>query len=283
VGAIDIIIPPSIPMIVYGAAANESVPRLYAAGIAPGLLIAAFLAAYVVLRARREGFDPATRFESGAFLRALSRSLWALGAPVIILGGIYGGIFSPTESAAVASVYAVLVTRLVYRELPWAEVVEAAVATVRVSAQILVVVACASVYAWLLTVQQVPQALVGWVAAQGFGPLAVLASINLLLLVVGCLVDPLSAILVLTPLLVPLVKSLGIDGVHFGVVMMVNLAIGLFTPPFGINIFVAQSALRLPIGDIYAGLWPFVLVYLAALALITYVPAISLAGVGILM
>jgi C4-dicarboxylate transporter DctM subunit len=283
VGAIDIIIPPSIPMIVYGAAANESVPRLYAAGVLPGLLIAALLAFYLSVAARRGGFDPGTPFHAASFLRALGRSLWALGAPVIILGGIYGGVFSPTESAAVASVYAVFVTRVIYRDIAWLEVLDCAAVTVRITAQILLIVACASVYSWLLTVEQVPQAIVGWVAAQGLGPLAVLAAINVLLLVVGCFVDPLSAILVLTPLLVPLVKSVGIDTVHFGVVMMVNLAIGLFTPPFGINIFVAQSALKLPLAEIYAGLWPFVLVYLGALALITYLPWVSLIGVRLFL
>jgi C4-dicarboxylate transporter DctM subunit len=278
VGAIDIIIPPSIPMIVYGASANESVPRLYAAGVIPGLLIAALLAAYVVFYARRRNFDAGSPLDAAALLRALGRSLWALGAPFIILGGIYGGVFSPTESAAVACVYAALVTRLVYRDVSWAEILECAAVTVRVTAQIFIIVACASLYAWLLTVHQVPQALVDWVQEQRYGPLQILAAINLLLLVVGCFVDPLSAILVLTPLLVPVVKAAGIDSVHFGIVMMVNLAIGLFTPPFGINIFVAQSALKLPVETIYRGLWPFLALYLAALALVTYVPWISLVG-----
>lgn len=279
VGAIDIIIPPSIPMIVYGASANESVPKLYAAGVLPGLLIAALLAIYVVFAARRAGVDPGAAFDLRALAAAFGRGVWALGAPVIILGGIYGGLFSPTESAAVACVYAALVTRLVYRDVPWSEIVECAATTVRVTAQILLIVACASLYAWLLTVQQVPQALVAWVAAQQLSAAQVLLAINLLLLVVGCLVDALSAILVLTPLLVPLATSLGIDTVHFGIIMTVNLAIGLFTPPFGINIFIAQSALKLDTATIYAGLGPFVLLYLAALALITYVPWLSLAGV----
>jgi C4-dicarboxylate transporter DctM subunit len=283
VGAIDIVIPPSIPMIVYGASANESVPRLYAAGVLPGLLIAVLIALYVVWFASRHGVDPGTRFDGAGFARALGRSVLALGAPVIILGGIYGGVFSPTESAAVACVYAAIVTRFVYRDIPLREIVDCAAVTVRITAQILIIVACASVYSWLLTVQQVPQTIVGWVAAQGLGALEVLLAINVLLLVVGCLVDPLSAILVLTPLLVPLVKSLGIDTVHFGIVMMVNLAIGLFTPPFGINIFVAQSALRIPVQAIYAGLWPFLALYLVALAVITYVPWLSLVGVRLFL
>jgi len=279
VGAIDIIIPPSIPMIVYAAAANESVPKLYAAGILPGLLIAALIAGYVVWYSKRNGIDPGTGFDSKSFIRSLVRGFWALGAPFIILGGIYGGVFSPTEAAAVACVYAAFVTWLVYRDVGWTEILDCAAATVRLTAQVFIIVACASVYAWLLTVQQVPQALVAWIQGLGLGSGAVLLAINLLLLIVGCFIDPLSAILVLTPLLVPVVKAVGIDTVHFGIVLTVNLAIGLFTPPFGINIFVAQSVLKLQVESIYRGVWPFLLLYLLALVLITHVPQLSLAGV----
>ncbi len=278
VGAIDIIIPPSVPMIIYGLAAQESVPRLYAAGIFPGLLIAAMLAAYVMWYARRAGIAGGPPFEFGRFLRALRRGAWALGAPVIILGGIYGGVFSPTEAAAVACVYAALVTRLVYRELSWSDIVGAAGSTVVFTAQILIVVACASVFAWLLTVNQVPAVLVRWIEGMQLTPWMILLALNVLLLVVGCFIDPLSAILILTPLLVPVITAAGIHPVHFGIVLTVNLAIGLFHPPFGINIFVAQSVLDLKLPVIYRGIVPFLFVYLVALALITYIPAISLAG-----
>ena len=278
VGAIDIIIPPSVPMIVYGVAAQESVPRLYAAGIFPGLLIGLMLALYVVWYARRAGIPGGAPFEARRFLLALRRGLWALGAPVIILGGIYGGVFSPTEAAAVACVYAALVTRFVYRELSWRDITQAASQTTYFSAQILIVVACASIFAWLLTVNQVPAALVAWLQALDLSTWQVLLALNLLLLLVGCFIDPLSAILILTPLLMPIVQSAGIHPVHFGIVLTVNLAIGLFHPPFGINIFVAQSVLGLPLKVIYRGIVPFLFLYLVALALITYVPAISLAG-----
>ncbi len=253
VGAIDVIIPPSIPMIVYGAAAEESVARLYAAGVLPGLMIAAMLALYVVFRARRENFGAGEPFRLKVFLAAFGRSLWALGAPVIILGGIYGGVFSPTEAAAVACVYAAFVTAVVFRELTLRDIVEAAASTVLFTGQILIIVACAGVFAWLL------------------------------LLAVGCFLDPLSAILLLSPLLVPLVKAAGIDTVHFGIVVTVNLAIGLFHPPFGINIFVAQSVLGLKLETIYRGIIPFVIIYLVALALITYIPDLSLIGVRFLL
>ena len=283
VGAIDVIIPPSIPMIVYGAAAEESVARLYAAGVFPGLMIAAMIAAYVVWRAKREGFGSPEPFDLSRFLRAAVRSVWALGAPVIILGGIYGGVFSPTEATAVACVYAALVTAFVFRELGWHDIVEAAAATVLFTGQILIIVACAGVFAWLLTVNQLPATLTAWLQSLHVSPWMLLLAINVLLLAVGCFLDPLSAILLLSPLLVPLVRAVGIDTVHFGIVVTVNLAIGLFHPPFGINIFVAQSVLGLKLETIYRGIIPFVFIYLLALALITYVPEISLIGVRTLL
>lgn len=283
VGAIDVIIPPSIPMIVYGAAAEESVARLYAAGVIPGLLIAGMLAIYVVYRAKREGFGKGEPFDWERFRRSAGRSLWALGAPVIILGGIYGGVFSPTEAAAVACVYAALVTTLVFRELGLQDILEAAAATVMFTGQILIIVACAGVFAWLLTVNQVPAQITAWLQAFNIAPWMLLLAINILLLAVGCFLDPLSAILLLSPLLVPLVKAAGIDTVHFGIVVTVNLAIGLFHPPFGINIFVAQTVLGLKLETIYRGIIPFVIIYLIALGLITYIPDISLIGVRYLL
>jgi C4-dicarboxylate transporter DctM subunit len=275
-GAIDIIIPPSIPMLVYAAAANESVPRLYAAGIVPGLLIALLIAGYVIARAWFSNFGEGTPFKLCQFLHATKRGAWALGAPVIILGGIYGGVFSPTEAAAVACVYAALVTRIVFNELSWREILDCATATVRFTAQILVIVACAGVFSWILTINQVPAMLVDWIQYLNLSAWQFLLIVNLLLLIVGCFLDPLSAILLLTPLLIPIAKSLQIDTVHFGILFMVNLAIGLFHPPLGINIFVAQSVLVIDLKIMYRGILPFICLYLVALGLITYVPGISL-------
>ncbi len=283
VGAIDIIIPPSIPMIVYGMSAEESVPRLYAAGILPGLLLSGMLAAYVIWFARRNGIGAGEKFQLKVFLAAAGRGVWALGAPFIILGGIYGGVFSPTEAAAVACVYSAFVTLFVYRELGWREIVQAAATTTLFTGQVLLIVACASVFAWLLTVNQIPAAMVAWLQALDVSRWMLLAAINVGLLAVGCFLDPISAILLLTPLLMPLVKHMGIDTVHFGIVVTVNLAIGLFHPPFGMNIFVAQSVLGLELGVIYRGILPFLVIYLAALVLITYVPWISLVGVRLLL
>ena len=283
VGAIDIIIPPSIPMLVYAAAANESVPRLYAAGILPGLLIAVLIAGYVIVRAWLSDFGKGEPFQLDRFITSTKRGAWALGAPFIILGGIYGGVFSPTEAAAVACVYAALVTRFIFNELTWRDILDCATTTVRFTAQILIILACAGVFSWLLTVNQVPATLVEWIRYLDLSAWQFLAVVNVLLLLVGCFIDPLSAILLLTPLLIPIAKALQVDTVHFGIVFMVNLAIGLFHPPFGINIFVAQSVLGIDLKTIYRGILPFVSLYLIALVAITYVPDISLTLVRALM
>lgn len=283
VGAIDIIIPPSIPMIVYGAAAQQSVPRLYAAGIFPGLLLAGLLCIYVVWFARRNHIGGGEPFSLAAFWAAAMRGLGALGAPVIILGGIYGGVFSPTEAAAVACLYAIVVARYFYRELSWRDIVASAATTAVFTGQILIIVACASVFGWLLTVNQVPATIVEWLTSMQLPSWSLLLAINVLLLLVGCFLDPLSAILLLAPLLVPLVTAIGVDPIHFGIIVTVNLSIGLFHPPFGINIFVAQSVLKLPLETIYRGIVPFVFIYLIALGLITYIPDISLLGVRLLV
>ncbi len=181
-------------------------------------MLALMLAAYVMWFAWRNGIGSGTAFNFRHILHATGRGVWALGMPFIILGGIYGGVFSPTEAAAVACVYAAFVTRFVFRELGWKDIVEAAAVTALFSAQILIIVACAGVFSWLLTVNQVPAAIVAWLQSLNVSAWMFLLTVNVMLLVVGCFLDPLSAILLLTPLLVPLVKSFGIDTVHFGIV-----------------------------------------------------------------
>jgi len=282
-GAIDVVIPPSVPMIIYASAAQQSLPKLYAAGVLPGILISLMIASYVVWFAARQGIGAGRKFHWNAFVRATGRSAWALGAPVIILGGIYGGVFSPTEAAAVACLYSMFVTRLVFRELSLRDILDIARTTALFTSQILIIVACASVFGWLLTVNQVPAQLIAWINALAVPHWTLLFTVNVLLLAVGCFIDPISAILLLSPLLVPMMQAIGVDAIHFGVIMTVNLAIGLFHPPFGINIFVAQSVLGLDLKTIYRGIVPFLLIYLLALALITYIPWISLGSMRMLM
>lgn len=282
VGAVGVVIPPSIPMIIYGASAEQSIPRLYAAGLGPGLLILVLLAAYAMWVGRREEVA-SERFELRRFVAALKEGIWALGLPALILGGIYGGIFSPTEAAAVACLYAMVITLFVMRELDWPGVMEAARNTVVFTAQILIIVACAGVFSWIVTVNQVPATIVSWMQGLNLQSWVLLLVINILLLLVGCVLDPLSAILLLTPLLMPLIAAVGVDPIHFGMILTVNLAIGLFTPPMGMNLFVLQSLFGIKLSDAFRGALPFVWLYLVALGLVTYVPAISQFGVGLLM
>lgn len=275
-GAIDIVIPPSIAMILYGAAAEQSIPRLFVAGILPGLTIAALMAGFIALTAWRAGLARAARWNGAEVATALGRAWAALLMPVVVLAGIYAGLFSPTEAGGVACAYAMLIGLGLYRTMTPADVLDAAARAAVLTAKIMVVVAAASVISWVLTVEGVPQALIAAVDAAELSQLGFLLTVNLLLLAIGCVLDPTSAILVLAPLLVPMAQALGIDPIHFGVVMTVNLAIGMFTPPFGLNIFMAQSVLHLPASEIYRGVLPFMGVQIVALALITAWPGLSL-------
>lgn len=275
-GAIDIVIPPSIAMILYGVAAEQSIPRLFIAGIMPGLLIALLMAGYVTVMARWRGIPTNGGFDPARLWRATRAALLALAMPVFVLTGIYGGFFSPTEAGGFAAAYAILVGAFAYRTLGMTELLDAAGRAAVLTAKIMIVVAAASAISWLLTVQGVPQAMTEAVTGAGLSPLGFLVLVNLLLLAVGCVLDPTSSILVLAPLLAPIAAGLGIDPIHFGVVMTVNLAIGMFTPPFGLNIFVAQAVTAVPAAEIWRGIVPFLAVQLVALAVITTVPELSL-------
>ena len=276
-GAIDIVIPPSIAMILYGLAAEQSIPRLFVGGILPGLLMAALMAGFIVAMAIRLDLPVTGRRDAAQVWRTTRDAVAALLMPVVVLGGIYRGWFSPTEAGGIACLYAMLVARYHYRSMSWREIVVTAGDAAMLSARILVIVAAAGLVTWVLTTRGVPQAMVAAIDAMEIGPVAFLLAVNLMLLAVGCVLDPSSAILVLAPLLVPVAMSLGVDPIHFGIVMTVNLAIGMFTPPFGLNLFVAQQVTGVPVTDLYRGVLPFVAVMLLALAIITFVPALSLA------
>jgi C4-dicarboxylate transporter DctM subunit len=275
-GAVDNLIPPSIGFILYSTASETSVLRLFAAGVFPGLLLAAFFAAYIYLYALWRRETPGEPFRLAAFLAATRDGAWSILAPVVVLGGIYSGVFSPTEAAGVACVYAMFVTVLVYREISPRELFRIAARTMYLTAQILCIVAVAAVYAWLLTVNGVAGIVVEFIRELDLQTWTVLLAINLLLLLVGMVLDTASAILVLTPLLLPIAKAAGIDLVHFGVIVVMNLSIGTFTPPIGVNLFVGQAVFRAPVSSIYTGVLPFIAIAVAALAVTTYVPELSL-------
>ena len=275
-GAIAIVIPPSIAMILYGTAAEENVALLFAAGVLPGLLIAAMMGVYIYAYAYRRGIRERSAFDMAVFLRATKDGIWALGMPFIILGGIYAGVFSPTEAAGVSCVYAIVVTKFIYRDITWKGIWDVAVSSMYLTSQVLIIVAAAGVFSWLLTVSGIPQSMVQWIDSLNLSPWMILLAINILLLIVGCVLDPSSAILVLTPLLLPIVSAIGVDLIHFGIIMTVNLSIGMFTPPFGLNIFVAQAVFKVPLKEIYFGVVPFILINIVALGFVTYLPQLSL-------
>ena len=275
-GAIAIVIPPSISMILYGASAEVSVSQLFIAGIFPGLVMAFLMAAYIYVYAVSKGIREGSTFDFNTFLHASRQGVLSLGTPFIILGGIYAGVFSPTEAAGAACVYAIIVTKFIYTDLSWRALWGVSVSSMYLTAQVLIIVAGAGVFSWLLTISGIPQAAVQAINDLNVQPWTILLVINVFLLIVGCLLDPGSAILVLTPLLAPIAHAIGVDLVHFGVIMTVNLAIGMFTPPFGLNIFVAQALFRAPLSSIYPGLVPFIFVNLVALGLVTYIPELSL-------
>ena len=281
-GAIDNLIPPSIGFILYGIASETSIVRLFLAGVLPGLVLAAFFSLYIYRHAVRRGDRGGPPFEKREFFAATKDGIWAIAAPVAVLGGIYTGIFSPTEAAGVACVYAILVTAFIYREASPRDVFDSAARSMYLTAQVFIILACAGVYSWLLTVSGAGPALIDAVTGLELAPWALLLAINLLLLAIGMVLDTVSAILVLTPLLVPIAKASGIDPVHFGVIMIMNLSIGTFTPPFGLNIFVGQAVFKAPLSSIYPGLLPFILAAIGALLVVSYVPALSLAPLKLL-
>jgi C4-dicarboxylate transporter DctM subunit len=275
-GALDNLIPPSIAMIIYGIASDTSVIQLFAAGIGPGLLMAGLFGLYIYYYSVRAGIKDSGRFSFSEFLLATRSGVWAIGAIVIIFGGIYSGVFSPTEAAGVASVYAVLVSYFVYREVTLAELFETAARSMYLTGLIFIIVSVAGLYAWLLTISGIAQSTVSLITSLHSEKWVVLVVINLFLLFVGCFLDPASALIMLTPLLAPVAASLGVDPIHFGVIVVMNLTIGTFHPPFGLNIFVTQALFKTPSETLYLGLVPFVTLAVVALLIVTYVPAISL-------
>lgn len=276
-GCIATIIPPSIPMIIYGVAAQQSVPKLFLAGIVPGILIGGMVSIYLLYYARKNSI-PATEGTSiKRFLTATRTAFWSLLAPVVVLGSIYAGVATPTEAAGVACVYAALVSMFIYREMTLQELLTTVLEAGKLVSQILIIVASAGAYSYLITTSGLPGKLVSLITSFNLELWMLLIVINVILLFVGSILEPPAAILILAPLLVPIVGAAGMDQIHFGIIVTVNLALGMFMPPFGLNIFATHALFGVPMPALYRGILPFLGIYFAALMLITYVPAITLA------
>jgi C4-dicarboxylate transporter DctM subunit len=275
-GALDNLIPPSIAMIIYGIASDTSIIQLWTAGIGPCILLSSFFGIYIYYHSISVGITETGQFSWKEFMLATRDGVWALGAIVVIIGGIYSGVFSPTEAAGVASVYAIIISYFVYREVTLAELFDTATRSMYLTGLIFIIVAVAGLYSWLLTISGIAGATVSSISTLHASPWVTLLVINLFLLFIGCFLDPASALIMLTPLLAPVAVSLGVDPIHFGVIVVMNLTIGTFHPPFGLNIFVCQALFKIPSASLYKGLIPFVTLAVVALLMVTYIPAISL-------
>lgn len=276
-GTLGIIIPPSIPLILYGIVTETNIADLFLAGIIPGLMIAVALAGYSFWVNRNM---PAEKFDIMEFRTALLRGGWSAFLPVILLGGIYSGYFSPTEAAAVALVYALFVEIFIHRELRPIDFFHTAVDTAKLLGMLFPIVAVALSIKTILTIEEVPDQLAFWVTSITDDKIMFLLAVNLLLLLVGCLFDVISAILILAPLLLIPAVSYGINPVHFGVIMVINLEIGFLTPPLGLNLIVAMTAFKENFLEICRAVLPFIVLILIVLMIVTYVPSTALWLVG---
>jgi len=275
-GTLGILIPPSIVMVVYGAATETSVGKLFMAGVIPGIVLGLMLmvAIYVLARIKKLPRQPWTGF--GEIAVSARDSLWGLMLIVIILGGIYGGIFTPTEAAAVAAVYAFIIAVFVYRDIGLRQVPGVLVDAVRVTVMLMFIIANALLFAHVLTTERIPQVIAEQIVAWGMAPWAFLIVVNILLLVAGAFMEPTGIILILAPILFPIAMRLGIDPVHLGIIMVVNLEIGMVTPPIGLNLFVTAGITKMSIGQVVQAALPWLTVLLVFLVIVTYVPAMTL-------
>ena len=273
---LGVIIPPSIPMILYAVSAEVSVGEMFIAGFGPGIFIGVALMLFCYVYCKYKGWGKGDGEGKLSFGKATLQASWALFMPVIILGGIYGGIFTPTEASAVAVFYALLVGMVIHREIGISDLPKILKKSVMSSAVIMFVIANAGLFAFLITRAGVPEAIGIWLQEVLKTPMMFLLGINAALFVIGMFIETSAAIIVLAPILAPVAMKFGIDPIHFGLVMVVNLALGMITPPFGVNLFAACTVAKISLDRIVTQLLPFVLVVLACLMVITYVPALSL-------
>ena len=275
-GSLGILIPPSIPMILYALMMNVSVAEIFMAGFLPGLFIGLCLMAYAYVMARRHGWRSEERYTLREALKIVKEGLWGLFLPFLVLGGIYGGVFTPTEAAAVSVVYALAVELLIYRELKVHKLYKVCRDSAVLSGCLLFILSCAMTFIWLLTVEQIPVKLADIIISSIDSKWLFLLAINGALLLIGALMDIVTAIIVISPILIETLNRYEIDYIHYGIIMIVNIESGFLTPPFGLNLFVSMAIAKTTLVEVGKAILPFIILFLCCLLTITYVPKISL-------
>jgi C4-dicarboxylate transporter DctM subunit len=275
-GALGILIPPSIVMVIYAVSTNSSIGRLFIAGIIPGILLALLLLFVTWAVAKKRNYPRLKKASFKELLLAFRESVWGLLLIVVVIGGIYTGIFTPTEAAAMSAAYAFFVSVFVYKDLTLKQVPKVLLDSANLSAMILYIITNAVLFSFLLTSEQIPQSLAAWINEMGLSPWMFLVVVNVLLLIAGNFMEPSSILLITAPILFPVAMKLGIDPIHLGVLMTVNMEIGMITPPVGLNLYVASGISGMGLTDTTKAAAPWILVMVAFLLLITYVPIISL-------
>lgn len=276
-GTLGILIPPSVVMVVYAASTETSVGKLFMAGVVPGLMlgITLMIAIYIVARIKKLPAQPRATVKE--WLTAARKAVWGLLLMIIILGGIYSGIFTPTEAAAVAAVYSWFVAVFIYKDVKLRDCPKVLLESAKLSVMLMFIIANAMLFAHVLTTEQIPQLITNTVVEWNLQPWTFLLVVNIVLLIAGAFMEPSAIILILAPILFPIAVQLGIDPIHLGIIMVVNMEIGLITPPIGLNLFVASAVSKMPLSDVVKAAMPWLLLLLTFLILITYIPAISLA------
>ena len=275
-GALGILIPPSIVMVMYSVATNTSVGALFMAGVVPGLALAATLGGVTWYRARKFNYPRQPKASVAERVKAFKESVWGLLLIVVVMGGIYTGMFTPTEAAAMSAMYAFIVAVFVYRDMPLKDVPKVLLNSANMSAMLLYIITNAVLFSFIMTNENIPQALAEWMLGNGLGVVAFLLAVNVLLLLAGNFMEPSSIVLIFAPILFPVAMKLGIDPVHFGIIMVVNMEVGMCHPPVGLNLYVASGITKMGITELTVAVWPWLLSMLVFLGLVTYWPGLSL-------
>jgi C4-dicarboxylate transporter DctM subunit len=275
-GALGILIPPSIVMVMYSVTTNTSVGQLFMAGVVPGILLAFCLGLTTWFLARKHDYPRMPKATWGERFVAFRRSAWGLLLIVIVMGGIYSGAFTPTEAAAMAAVYAFFIAVYVYKDLKLKQVAKVLLDSASMSAMLLYIITNAVLFSFLMTSENIPQAMAEWITGQGLGVVTFLLVVNVLLLLAGNVMEPSSIVLIMAPILFPVAMKLGIDPVHFGILIVVNMEVGMCHPPVGLNLYVASGITKMGISELTVAVLPWLLTMLGFLVLVTYVPQISL-------